>query len=1081
MRRKVKKTLAFLMALTLMVSLMSKDQLFAAAESTQAETESFAETAAPAESAEQEEAGPKAQSLSEESASEEENPASDDADGSGSDQQDDAEERTGGAPVSTGSMDREEGTENASSSEEETGTKETETLTEANLSDKGSSEDGTLEPETGSTETGKDEEETADEETETEETLAETEETETEEETAEEETETEEESYKGSEDDPWVACADGIIIKAYADKGVLPEDAVMKVERISEDSEEYRKAQELVKASGTKFDEMMALDISFNVENDEGELIEIEPDSESGRTVRVAMELPEAVPAEAEEDSLTINHITENKNGELEAVAVADKGDGTGGTVEIVDTPSEDTQDVKAEFVTDGFSMFAITWLANRQASRSLEGASVSIRDEIMSAGSLRANVQDASGNEIEEGLEYQWYVSEDGNTWNVIEDSATVDSREASYYVARDGARKFYKVVVTDGSGNEIESSAFLVSYYDSLQNGSFETPVVSDGAYSTYQSAHFIQIPNGTEGLEWKTTAKGEKWNDASAPKDYYIEIADGSRKKYGNGFSSVTNNPQDVYHISGAADGNQFAELNCQVPGALYQDILTQPGSTLYWSLEHAGRDGNDTMAVIISNTRELPENWDPSGDNYDDRPSDVQSTITDGRGTWNYYSGTYVVPEGQYVTRFYFVAVGASGGSADGNLLDNITFGKDVPKPPASKGFLTVSKNVEGIATSEIAPGTFEFEVSKDGEEEEEKYTVKLPSAAGEWSYTLLNLEQGSYRVTENREKAGAVDGYDLMQISYTVENGTDGSSNTATVEVAKKSTGRVTFTNAYEKKNGDLTVKKAFNGLEDKEINSLLDKLIFTVKNSEGVVKTSKLTRNQDGSYTAVFEELEQGTYTVEESGYELGEYYCTASHAVSGSSEQSEGSSAEVTLQKGEDCEIVFTNTYTYREKRSITVSKTVTGEMGDREKAFGFTIEVKDGDNTVSVDGIYEIDGNESVTIENGRFSLASGQSLVIPDILDGCTFLVTEDSYQSAGYTTTVDVRDLDDTAYQAAGNRVSGTLSGNAKIAYTNAYKTVSPPTGIFRDIAPYLLMLAAGMAAAVWFALTRRRKL
>ena len=38
--------------------------------------------------------------------------------------------------------------------------------------------------------------------------------------------------------------------------------------------------------------------------------------------------------------------------------------------------------------------------------------------------------------------------------------------------------------------------------------------------------------------------------------------------------------------AYAIGKAYDGGQFAELNCQAYGALYQDVLTVPGATLNW---------------------------------------------------------------------------------------------------------------------------------------------------------------------------------------------------------------------------------------------------------------------------------------------------------------------------------------------------------------------------------------------------------------------------------------------------------------------------------------------------------------
>ncbi len=108
--------------------------------------------------------------------------------------------------------------------------------------------------------------------------------------------------------------------------------------------------------------------------------------------------------------------------------------------------------------------------------------------------------------------------------------------------------------------------------------------------------------------------------------------------------------------MYKIAGAAEGNQFAELNCQTEGALYQDILTQPGAKLYWSLEHAGRDGVDTMAVIISDTKALPSNWNPSSSNYNSRPNDVKAVLADAQENGPTIWVPIRVPEGQYVTRF-----------------------------------------------------------------------------------------------------------------------------------------------------------------------------------------------------------------------------------------------------------------------------------------------------------------------------------------------------------------------------------------------------------------------------------------
>ena len=60
----------------------------------------------------------------------------------------------------------------------------------------------------------------------------------------------------------------------------------------------------------------------------------------------------------------------------------------------------------------------------------------------------------------------------------------------------------------------------------------------------------------------------------------------------------------------------DGNQYAEINAEQDSALYQSILTVPGTTMNWQLYHAQRPGcgykigrdKDTMYLcIVSDTQ------------------------------------------------------------------------------------------------------------------------------------------------------------------------------------------------------------------------------------------------------------------------------------------------------------------------------------------------------------------------------------------------------------------------------------------------------------------------------------------
>ncbi|MEU9337211.1 hypothetical protein AB0D49_29305 [Streptomyces sp. NPDC048290] len=162
-------------------------------------------------------------------------------------------------------------------------------------------------------------------------------------------------------------------------------------------------------------------------------------------------------------------------------------------------------------------------------------------------------------------------------------------------------------------------------------LVNGSFEEPVVTD--FEILPDASQTQAAKRVPG--WLTTAS-----------DHMVEL-------WRSGFLGVP-----------SADGAQFAELNANEVSTLYQDLPTTPGITLYWRLYHRGRLGDDTMALDIGAPGSTVE----------------QRRITDGKNAWGHYTGTYVVPAGQTLTRFAFRSIAAAGGNRGiGNFLDGIFFG------------------------------------------------------------------------------------------------------------------------------------------------------------------------------------------------------------------------------------------------------------------------------------------------------------------------------------------------------------------------------------------------------------------
>jgi hypothetical protein len=174
-------------------------------------------------------------------------------------------------------------------------------------------------------------------------------------------------------------------------------------------------------------------------------------------------------------------------------------------------------------------------------------------------------------------------------------------------------------------------------------LLDGGFETPLVDPGT--------FVQLDSSLVP-PWLTT---DSLNE--------IEI-------WGLGFNGVP-----------AAEGNQFAELNANSPGTLYQDVVTTTGEIMTWTIQHRGREGDDTMQVLIGDATTADVTSDV-GWNY------FSADLTDGNAAWGTHSATYVVPVGQTCTRFGFRAVSAAGGNPSiGNFLDATAFSVAVPATPS----------------------------------------------------------------------------------------------------------------------------------------------------------------------------------------------------------------------------------------------------------------------------------------------------------------------------------------------------------------------------------------------------------
>mgnify|MGYP002589609358 CR=1 FL=1 len=163
-------------------------------------------------------------------------------------------------------------------------------------------------------------------------------------------------------------------------------------------------------------------------------------------------------------------------------------------------------------------------------------------------------------------------------------------------------------------------------------------------------------------------------------------------------------------------------------------------------------------------------------------------------------------------------------------------------------------------------------------------------------------------------------------------------------------------------------------------------------------------------------------------------------------------------------------------------------IKKTVTGNQGNKNKEFSFTVTI-DGDDTDKAGKekykavktpktgdpeIMHITDEEAAT-----FTLMDGETLHIYGLSENDEYTVTEASYADDGYTTTIDNVKTSTTAGTIATGAGTTADNGDKNITVVND-KTTDSPTGIFLHIAPYIALIGAAIASSLLFFRRKRVK-
>lgn len=460
--------------------------------------------------------------------------------------------------------------------------------------------------------------------------------------------------------------------------------------------------------------------------------------------------------------------------------------------------------------------------------------------------GKLTANYSDTA---VEVG--YVWYRSINGATeeqqiptqyysttgTNLGKDIST-DGKDL-YIALNGGALKYngnetvnYKVeayakndlneygLPKEGTTALATSSVYNVTGYYEVQNGSFETPTVTK-LHSGTNNWQFSNENYKKLGGVWQTTgthAADPRWSDPEGADIEIVTTLGPSLKRQDDG---------DRYNWHGdeiAADGNQFAELNCAAAGALYQDVLTTPGEVLNYQVAHRARGSNgrdnspeekDTMYVVAMSS-DLAKNITTQDqvlhvvNHKENYPGAMVATYTDGDRSWTTHQGTYTVASNQYSTRFFFVAGStASNDATVGNFIDNVRFTRDRLTPVAGTANVTVTKTITGLsaADAEKLAKTLSFKVGNVSTLSYKDMTWTFENGVYRGS-TIVNIPQdkcGNIKV----EEIGTLDvsGY-TRNTSIFVDSTVAGSGITSTdMNIAVGNSKSVEFKNNYSQNGG----------------------------------------------------------------------------------------------------------------------------------------------------------------------------------------------------------------------------------------------------------------------------------
>ena len=276
--------------------------------------------------------------------------------------------------------------------------------------------------------------------------------------------------------------------------------------------------------------------------------------------------------------------------------------------------------------------------------------------------------------------------------------------------------------------------------------------------------------------------------------------------------------------------------------------------------------------------------------------------------------------------------------------------------------------------------------------------------------------------------------------------------------------------------------GKLVITKSITGLSDDALTALQQQLSFDVSitypgkqaATTEVPLTAFTDSDGDGVYTYEMTGLSPDTaYTVTEKNAAVDNYNVTTK--INGTVDDDASTSG--TVARGQIETVAYVNEYT-SATAEVSVTKTVSGNMGDPNKEFKFTASLKDAsmkDITYvlyqkNAEGEYTSIGNGTISSDSYQFNLKHDQKIVFTGVKIGAEMTVTENA---DGYTASIT-----GASATTAGTATFTVMKDGNTVAFNNT-KNANIDTGIVTDSLPYILLLTMAVIGAGVLLLNKRR--